>query len=195
VSHGIRPELVKHAVKVDELTPYPGNARRGDVDAIAESLEAHGQYRPIVVRRETKEVLAGNHTLRAAVQLKWTHVAVTYVDVDEEQAARIVLVDNRTNDAAGYDDQALADLLKPLQESENGLIGTGFDAEACEALLESLKPAEPEPPAEDDPEPAVYAVGVACATEEDRANLISQLEEWGYNPRKVDGRWAGQITE
>ena len=49
--------------------------------------------------------------MQAAKALGWPEIAVTWVDVDEEQAARIVLVDNRTNDLAGYDEAALADLL------------------------------------------------------------------------------------
>lgn len=106
------PETIASmAVPVSELRPYQGNPRRGDIEAIKESLETNGQYRPVVANRRTGEVLAGNHTLQAAKALGWPEIAVTWVDVDEEQAARIVLVDNRTNDLAGYDEAALADLL------------------------------------------------------------------------------------
>lgn len=42
------------------------------------------------------EVLAGNHTLQAARELGMAEVTVTQLDVDEEQARRIMLVDNRT---------------------------------------------------------------------------------------------------
>ena len=54
------------AVPLDTLRPYARNPRRGDVATIVESLRANGQYRPIVVRSSTREVLAGNHTLAAA---------------------------------------------------------------------------------------------------------------------------------
>jgi ParB-like nuclease domain len=50
-------------VPTADLRPYPGNPRRGDLEAIKDSLERNGQYRPIVVNRRTMEVLAGNHTL------------------------------------------------------------------------------------------------------------------------------------
>jgi ParB-like chromosome segregation protein Spo0J len=62
-------------VAIDDLTPFPGNPRRGAVAAIKESLEQKGQYRPIVVRRQTMEVLAGNHTLQAAKELGWKEIA------------------------------------------------------------------------------------------------------------------------
>ena len=84
-------------VALDDLTPWPRNPRRGNVELIAESLKAHGQYRPIVVRKATKEVLAGNHTLAAAKRLGWEKIGATFVDVDAETAERIVLIDNRAN--------------------------------------------------------------------------------------------------
>lgn len=110
-------------VPVEDLKPYPRNPRRGDVSAIVDSLELNGQYRPVVVNKRTMEVLAGNHTLAAARQLGWESLAATFVDVDDEAAARIALVDNRASDLAGYDDSVLLELLESLPSLE----GTGFD--------------------------------------------------------------------
>jgi ParB-like chromosome segregation protein Spo0J len=129
-------QLTSRTVPIHQLKPYPGNPRRGDVAAIRESLERNGQYRPIVARQATNEVLAGNHTLAAAQELGWTEIAVTYVDCDAEQAKRIVLADNRTNDVAGYDHQALVDLLIELPD----LAGTGYDQAALDSLLDELEP-------------------------------------------------------
>ena len=118
-------------VPVEDLKPYPRNPRRGDVSAIVDSLELNGQYRPVVVNKRTMEVLAGNHTLAAARQLGWPAIAATFVDVDEDQAARIALVDNRANDLAGYDDAVLLELLEALPD----LAGTGFDDEFLAELI------------------------------------------------------------
>lgn len=128
--------LASLAVAIDDLQPYGTNPRRGNITTIAESLAEHGQYRPIVVRRETSEVLAGNHTLAAARSLGWTEIAATYVDCDAETAAKIVLVDNRSNDLAGYDDQLLAQILTGLED----LAGTGYDQRDLDELLASLSP-------------------------------------------------------
>src|SRR5215207_6713039 len=138
--------LDTQTVAIDDLIPFPGNPRRGSVVAIKESLEQNGQYRPIVVRRQTMEVLAGNHTLQAAKELGWKQIAVTLLDCDDEQAKRIVLVDNRTNDLATYDDAELAALLIELPS----LDGTGYDQAALDDLLDSLSPA---PPLEDEVPP------------------------------------------
>ena len=136
--------LIQATAAVAELKPYGRNPRRGNVGAIKRSLERNGQYRPIVVNRRTMEVLAGNHTLIAARELGWRRIAVTYVDCDEEQARRIVLVDNRTNDLAGYDEQELVELLQGLDELE----GSGYDQAALDALLDELAPDDREPEAD-----------------------------------------------
>jgi len=120
---------------IKSLNLHPHNARQGDVGAICQSLEAHGQYRPLVVQRSTGNVLAGNHTLQAAQALGWTEVDVTYIDVDDDQALRILLVDNRANDLATYDNSVLTDLLEALVRSDFGLEGTGFDGSDLDDLL------------------------------------------------------------
>lgn len=130
-----------HDVGVSTLVPYEKNARQGDVATLMESLEVNGQYRPIVVRRGTNEILAGNHTWKAAVELGWATVKVAFVDVDDEGARRIVLVDNRSNDLATYDDKALTALLSELQ----GFAGTGYDQTDLDTLLASLTGADDEP--------------------------------------------------
>lgn len=122
-----------------ELVRYHKNARRGDVDAIARSLETNGQYRRIVVNLGTYtgrplEVLAGNHTLDAARQLGWSSIAAEVVDVDDKQAARIVAADNRTADLGDYDNDALIELLREAGD----LDGTGYEDADLDALLASM---------------------------------------------------------
>src|SRR5438046_2266586 len=46
-----RQALALAVVKLSGLRPYDRNPRRGDVQAIKESLLENGQYRPIVVNR------------------------------------------------------------------------------------------------------------------------------------------------
>jgi ParB-like chromosome segregation protein Spo0J len=111
VANGLNTDCL---VDPSELRLYPGNPRRGDLEAIKDSLRRHGQYRPIVANRGTGEVLAGNHLLLAARELGFEQLAVAFVDVDHEQAKRIVAVDNRTSDLASYDEESLAALLSSL---------------------------------------------------------------------------------
>lgn len=138
---GIPESLAELAVPVAELVPYNRNPRRGNVDVIRESLAEHGQYRPIVVRRGTNEVLAGNHTLAAARELGWEQIAATYVDVDDQAAARIVLMDNRAADQGEYDEADLLAILKELEVTEAGLRGTGYADDDLDDLLALLSEA------------------------------------------------------
>jgi hypothetical protein len=129
------------------LKHYHRNPRRGDVNAVAESLKEFGQFRPIIVNKGTKtgrrnEVLAGNHTLKAARQLGWTSIQVEMVDVDDGTAAKIVVADNRTADKAGYDSGLLLQILQELPETT----GTGYNGDDISDLLieaqQNITPAE-----------------------------------------------------
>lgn len=141
VSHtlkGMRTENTE-TVPIDAVRPHPKNVRQGDIGAISESLKAHGQYRAIVAQRSTGHIIAGNHTWKAAKVLGWNQIAVHWLDVDDEKALRILLVDNRTTDLATYDSAGLADLLKTLSASPTALDGTGFDGDALDELLGDLQ--------------------------------------------------------
>ncbi len=139
----IAPTLAHLTVPIASLRPHPRNPRRGDLEAVKESLRHHGQYRPVVANRPTGEVLAGNHVLHAARELGFAEIAATFVDLDEEEATKLVLVDNRTSDLATYDDELLAELLSGLDD----LAETGFDEAALSDLLDE---AAPPPPYEDE---------------------------------------------
>lgn len=170
-------------VPLSELSPYARNPRRGNVDAIVASLEAHGQYRALVANARTNEVLAGNHTFLALQRMGAKEALVHFVDVDEDQAARIVLVDNRSNDVAGYDNAELLDLLRSLPD----LGGTGYEPEDLDALLTVLDAVErpsgdtpaAEPPAEPVTQPGdLYYLGdhrLLCGDTCDPENLARLL--------------------
>lgn len=139
--------MILQTVELGTVSPHPSNVRQGDIGAISESLRVHGQYRPIVVQKSTGYILAGNHTWRAAEALGWAHVSVVMVDVDDDEALRILLVDNRANDLATYDDFGLSGLLQQLLGSERELEGTGYTADDLDQLLQDID-SEPIPPDE-----------------------------------------------
>lgn len=127
-------------VPIGELTTRGGNPRRGDIRAIADSLKANGQYRPVVANEQggTLEVLAGNHTVAAAKELGWGELLVHVVQVDDEQARRIVLADNRTADLATYDLAVLAAELDALTDFS----GTGYAEADLQAVLDVQEDAQ-----------------------------------------------------
>ena len=125
-----RVPVTSALVLIDKLKPHPANPRRGNIDMIQESLLAHGQYRPIVAQTSTGHILAGNHTWKAAKALGWASVAVTWLDVDDLTAQRVLIADNRTSDLATYDNDTLILLLRSLPT----LDATGFDRYDLDAL-------------------------------------------------------------
>jgi len=130
----VKGELTTETVRIDDVRPHPKNVRQGDIGAICESLQAHGQYRAIVAQRSTGLILAGNHTWKAAKQIGWRDIAVHFIDCDDDQAMRILLADNRANDLASYDDAALLEALQQIAVSQQGLAGTLFDNDALDDL-------------------------------------------------------------
>jgi ParB-like chromosome segregation protein Spo0J len=131
-------------MKINDLNNYYKNPRKGNVELVAESLRAYGQYRSIVVNLGTKtkrpnEVLVGNHTLEAAKKIGLSMLNCKIIDVDDQTAAKIVLVDNSTSDMGTYDDNLLLELLESL---EDDLAGTGFTDIDIEDLLVSTEEEE-----------------------------------------------------
>ena len=167
---------------IAELKFYPGNARRGDIDLIADSLSKLGQYKPIVVNKDGT-ILAGNHTVMAAQRLGWETIDVHRVDVDDETAKRIVLVDNASNDKSTYDVEELVNLLTELPN----LDATGFTRDEVDDLLETLDALDdediPEPPK--DPQPEGHNLLVECDNAEEQQRIKSRLLAEGITVSEV----------
>lgn len=117
-------------VPIDSLTLDPENARKHstkNLTAIAGSLDAFGQRRPLVVWDGI--VIAGNGTLEAAKSLGWTNIEITRVPPDwtHEQARAYALADNRTAELADWDHEILADQLIDLDSVGYDISDWGFE--------------------------------------------------------------------
>lgn len=134
----VLPELKGSLVAIEDLKHYEGNARKGNIALIRKSLESLTQFRPIVVRKGCNTVLAGNHTLAAAVEAGWTHIAVDWIECDDDQARRIVIADNRSSDKGRTDKRQLLTFLSETPELE----GTGYDAVFLQRLESQLESSE-----------------------------------------------------
>lgn len=175
---------------IASLKFYPGNARRGDIDLIAESLERLGQYKPVVVCTGEKApelanvILAGNHTVMAAQRLGWDTIDAHWVDLDADTAKRAVIVDNKANDEATYEVEELVNLLTELPD----LAGTGFDRDELDALIDALEESEeeeaPEPPPAEEPRQG-FNLLVECDNAEQQARIKQQLLAEGVTVGEV----------
>lgn len=134
----IAKQWYEEAVPIDSVQPHPMNPRLGDVDMIAESIAENGFYGSLKVQASSRLIIGGNHSWKAAKQEGLTHVPVTFIDCDDPTALRILAVDNRANDLAGYSDEALARLLDRMANQDGSLAGTGYVQEDFDELIERL---------------------------------------------------------
>lgn len=126
-------------VEIDSVQPHPENYNNGDVESIVDSIEVSGMYRPIYVQASTRYIVAGNHTWLACKTLDAETIPVVELDIDEEEAFRIMLGDNEIAANAVRDNHALLRTLERLETTEKGLRGTGktdFDLEVLRHLAE-----------------------------------------------------------
>jgi ParB-like nuclease domain len=129
-------DLTVEAVPIDSVQPHPGNYRRHlSKVLVEESINTHGQYRPLIVQRSSGNILAGNGTWEVLRDAGYEEVSVTYLDVDDAQAARILVVDNRTSDTSSNDAEVLAALLTGLGTLE----GTGYTEQAYTELANLVR--------------------------------------------------------
>jgi len=144
---GYAPRLDTRSVRWSSLRPHPENAWNGDTDAIRESVDANGVYRPVVVAREGT-ILAGHHlyyVLGEDGSDPMVDVVVIDCDPYSDKARRIMVADNRTASLGRYDDAAHLRLLDALRESDTGLLGTGYEDEDVDELAAAIRRAEHTP--------------------------------------------------
>ncbi len=147
-------------VPVDAIVPHERNVNQGDLPAILGSVEHNRFYGAILAQKSTGKIIAGKHRWLAAKEKGLPAVPVIWLDVDDDAALRIMLADNRTTRLGLDDPSALADLLQALQNDTGTLLGTAFDGESLQELLEDLGrgvtgPVEGE---DDTPEPPLQPV-------------------------------------
>ncbi len=139
----IAPALKGLIVPIDSLVFDPVNARlhpERNLEAIKHSLNLYGQVKPVVVRKATMHIVAGNGTMEAARALGWTKLAASIVDMTEVEAAGYGLADNRTAELAKWDFEVVAQLDKLLQAAGEDPVGWSQDE------LEVLRCADWTPP-------------------------------------------------
>lgn len=113
---------IYETVNIDDLTPYDNNPRNNDaaVDAVAESIRQCGYIAPIVVD-EDGVILAGHTRYKALRALEREQVDIIIVQgLNDDQKRKYRLLDNKTNELAGWDFEA-------LEAELDGLDFDGFD--------------------------------------------------------------------
>jgi len=124
------PKTLKVVSKpLTDLQPDPRNARQhGDrnLAAIKNSLSRFGQRKPIVIL-DTGEIVAGNGTYTAALDLGWKNIDAVVFDGSADEARAFAIADNRTAELAEWDH---SELLETLERFDDELLAAaGWTAE------------------------------------------------------------------
>lgn len=131
-------EHVEYAsLALDVLKPFPGNAKKHNLDEQRLSLRK-GQFQPIIVRRtEDGEniILAGHGTVEAAGLENWKHIDAKVITCTDEEALWVNLAANKIGADEGYEDELLVALLEQL---DGDFVGTGWEADDLDDLLSAL---------------------------------------------------------
>lgn len=149
--------LRRFLVPVEDLEPFPGNPRRGDVESLRVSLRRFGQVLPVLADPALGEsgkqrIVARHHLVLAAAEEGWTHVAVIPHEFrDEDEARAYLLADNKIADLGTYDLDELVGHLRVLQEIDDGFVGTGYsNGDLDDLLAEQIRLQQESPLAPDD---------------------------------------------
>lgn len=110
------------SIKLNKLKEYENNPRLNDgaVEYVSESIKQVGYISPIIVD-EKNEILAG-HTRVKALSANGADEAevIVVTGLSEEQKKKFRILDNKTNEFAGWD-------FEKLEEELDGLDFEGFD--------------------------------------------------------------------
>jgi ParB-like chromosome segregation protein Spo0J len=170
---------------IDAIKPHPQNPRQGDIGAIHTSIQTNGFYGTIIAQKSTGYILAGNHRWQAARQTKTKTIPVTWLDVDDDHALRILLADNRTNDLATYNDNMLSELLQDLHNATGTLDGTGYTGDDLDELLAGLNETAENATDQTTELQEEYQILITCRNSQHQEQLLEQLTEQGHQCRAL----------
>lgn len=134
------------------LHPWPDNPRINQhvVPTIIGSIDEFGWGRTILARKANLEIIAGETAWKAAVAKKLPYVPVRLMDLNERQAHKLAIADNRIGELADWEMAPLMKLLKQLDTTETQKLGwSDEEMKKLKAAIES----EPPPPAIEDDAP------------------------------------------
>lgn len=159
--------------KLSKIKPYRNNPRKNDgaVDAVCESIRQCGYIAPIIVD-EQGEILAGHTRYKALKKLGKTECEVIVKSgLTEEQKKKYRLLDNKTNELAGWDFELLDSELAELDFEGYDF---GFDIETEPENGKERKSVDYK---------ETISIVIDCKSDEEAEKIFKALSEEGYECR------------
>lgn len=110
---------------------------RRNLETLKQSLTEFGQTKPIIINKNGMYVIAGNGTLQAAMDLGWDKIDCHVLDLDENKAMALSVLDNKTSDLSQNDEKMLTEVLQELKEVDFDFFElSGFKDDELERMLD-----------------------------------------------------------
>jgi len=124
-------------MNVGDLVPWKENPRKNElaVGPVAESIKELGFGAPILARKDGLHVIAGHTRLKAAKRIGLKKVPVVLLDVDERQAKKLALADNRLGEISSWDNDGLRALLEELDSDGEDIGVLGWSGSDIDKLF------------------------------------------------------------
>jgi ParB-like chromosome segregation protein Spo0J len=146
-----RNRLEVQMLKVSDLQPYTGNARRHSkeqVDALKNSITHFGFTNPVLAT-PSGQIIAGHGRIQAATELGIELVPVIVLhDLTQAQIRAYTIADNQLPNMASWDFDVLAAEIDALNDADFDLSLLGFSKEELDDMIGSpaIPPEEEEKP-------------------------------------------------
>jgi DNA modification methylase len=125
----------------DDLVPYEFNPRthsEEQIEQLVSSMREFGFTNPILVDKETREIIAGHGRLMAAKRLGLSQVPVIALEhLNEAKRRKLIIADNQLALNAGWDMDLLATEIAALTEMGEDLDVLGFNDEFLDEVLKT----------------------------------------------------------
>ena len=137
-------------ISIDKLIPYAKNSKMHSdesIERIKKSIETFGFNQPIVINHEYK-ICVGHGRYHAAKLLGLKEVPILKKKFSLKEFRAYNVADNKTNEFAEWDQIALVEVFRYLDESDE-IDAIGFSKEEIDLIFES-KPEMSQPVAPND---------------------------------------------
>jgi DNA modification methylase len=119
---------------VKEADYNPRKISEKDFNNLKKSIKEHGQLRPLIINKNSGNLISGHQMLKVAKELNWKKLDVIYKELSIEQEKALNIAMNKIS--GQFDEDKLIDLLMDIDEKNEDLLGsTGFSTEEINYLL------------------------------------------------------------
>lgn len=141
-------DLQIQKVKLSELKLDLNNLRghgESEIDLIVRSLTIFGQFKPLIVNKNTMQVKIGNGRLMAMRKMGWTEADCILIDWNDKIGLQVI--DNRLNELSQWNDSSINKWFK-----DKGADWWGIDEQMMPKVEKIIKKEEKKKNKKDDQE-------------------------------------------